>query len=168
MERKQDASVFVFDEPTIGSHSLDVQILLQVFDRLVSSNNHCNRAWSGRNPQCRLYYWYGSWRGEAGGRIIARGTPEKITCDRESITEKLFSSYYISLLFDQSVVVKIKKRFNQFTTSLSFRVIICYQIFLSLYLPLSEFINIVGKVSLLKQRRIKCHTHFNHWKTRKN
>lgn len=36
MERKQDASVFVFDEPTIGLHPLDVQTLLKVFDRLVS------------------------------------------------------------------------------------------------------------------------------------
>lgn len=26
--------------------------------------------------------------GEAGGRIIARGTPEEIACDRESITGK--------------------------------------------------------------------------------
>ncbi len=37
MGRQQDASVFVFDEPTIGLHPLDVQTLLRVFDRLVNS-----------------------------------------------------------------------------------------------------------------------------------
>lgn len=37
MGRQQDTSVFVFDEPTIGLHPLDVQTLLQVFDRLVEN-----------------------------------------------------------------------------------------------------------------------------------
>ena len=36
MKRDQQGSVFVFDEPTIGLHPLDVQVLLGVFDRLVT------------------------------------------------------------------------------------------------------------------------------------
>ncbi len=36
MGRVQDDAVFVFDEPTIGLHSLDVQVLLSVFDGLVA------------------------------------------------------------------------------------------------------------------------------------
>ena len=37
MGRTQEDSVFVFDEPTIGLHPLDVQVLLGVFDRLVEA-----------------------------------------------------------------------------------------------------------------------------------
>lgn len=37
MGRQQDTSIFIFDEPTIGLHPLDVQTLLLVFDRLVES-----------------------------------------------------------------------------------------------------------------------------------
>lgn len=37
MGRGQSDSVFVFDEPTIGLHPLDVQTLLQVFRRLIDN-----------------------------------------------------------------------------------------------------------------------------------
>ena len=37
MGRAQSHAVFVFDEPTIGLHPLDVRVLLGVFDRLVAS-----------------------------------------------------------------------------------------------------------------------------------
>ena len=39
MGRGQSDTVFVFDEPTIGLHPLDVQTLLQVFQRLIDSVN---------------------------------------------------------------------------------------------------------------------------------
>ena len=37
MGRKQHDAVFVFDEPTIGLHPLDVRVLLHVFDELVAN-----------------------------------------------------------------------------------------------------------------------------------
>ncbi len=40
MGRVQDDAVFVFDEPTIGLHPLDVQVLLNVFDGLVAKGAH--------------------------------------------------------------------------------------------------------------------------------
>ena len=40
MGRVQDDAVFVFDEPTIGLHPLDVQVLLNVFDGLVAKGRH--------------------------------------------------------------------------------------------------------------------------------
>ena len=52
-----------------------------------------------------------------------------------------FSSYHISLSFNQLVIREIKKHFNQFTMSLLFCVILFYIIFLPLYFPLSEFVN---------------------------
>ena len=82
----------------------------------------------------------------------------------DCILQILFSSYPISLLFNQSLVAKIKKHFNQSTMSLLFYVILFYIIFLvsaaasvgteqmstghlvPLYLPLSEFINTDGTI----------------------
>ena len=51
-------------------------------------------------------------------------------CAWDCILQILFSSYQISLSFNQSVVAKIKKHFNQFTMSLLFCVILFYIIFL--------------------------------------
>ena len=36
MGRAQSDALFVFDEPTIGLHPLDVRLLLSVFDRLIA------------------------------------------------------------------------------------------------------------------------------------
>ena len=90
MERKQDASVFVFDEPTIGLHPFDVQTLLQVFDRLVSKGATVIVIEHDLDVIRNADYIIdmGPGGGEAGGRIIARGTPEKIASDRGSITGK--------------------------------------------------------------------------------
>ena len=48
----------------------------------------------------------------------------------DCILQILFSSYSISLSFNQSLVAKIKKHFNQSTMSLLFYVILFYIIFL--------------------------------------
>ena len=88
MGRAQSDAVFVFDEPTIGLHPLDVQVLLSVFDRLVASGatvvviEHdldliANADW---------IIDMGPGGGEAGGRIIATGTPESVAANPDSIT----------------------------------------------------------------------------------
>lgn len=90
MERKQDASVFVFDEPTIGLHPLDVETLLQVFDRLVSKGATVIVIEHDLDVIRNADYIIdmGPGGGEAGGRIVARGTPEEIACDEKSVTGK--------------------------------------------------------------------------------
>ena len=90
MGRQQDTSVFVFDEPTIGLHPLDVQTLLKVFDRLVDSGATVIVIEHDLDVIRNADYIIdmGPGGGEAGGRIIASGTPEKIACDRDSITGK--------------------------------------------------------------------------------
>lgn len=88
MGRQQDASVFVFDEPTIGLHPLDVQTLLRVFDRLVSSGATVIVIEHDldviRNADFLIDM--GPCGGEQGGRIVAVGTPEEIAKNKESIT----------------------------------------------------------------------------------
>ena len=90
MGRQQDASVFVFDEPTIGLHPLDVQTLLRVFDRLVNSGATVivieHDLYVIRNADYIIDMGPGG--GEQGGRIVAAGTPEEITVDPESVTGK--------------------------------------------------------------------------------
>ena len=88
MGRAQSHAVFVFDEPTIGLHPLDVLVLLGVFDRLVASGatvvviEHdldviANADW---------VIDMGPGGGESGGRIVAAGTPEQIAADANSVT----------------------------------------------------------------------------------
>ena len=90
MGRQQDASVFVFDEPTIGLHPLDVQTLLRVFDRLVNSGATVIVIEHDLDVIRNADYIIdmGPGGGEQGGRIVAAGTPEEITVDSESVTGK--------------------------------------------------------------------------------
>ena len=88
MGRQQDASVFVFDEPTIGLHPLDVQTLLKVFDRLVDSGATVIVIEHDldviRNADFIIDMGPGG--GDQGGRIVAAGTPEQIARNAQSVT----------------------------------------------------------------------------------
>lgn len=88
MGHRQDTSVFVFDEPTIGLHPLDVQTLLQVFDRLVSSGATVIVIEHDLDVIRNADYIIdmGPGGGEQGGRIVATGTPEEIAKNMDSVT----------------------------------------------------------------------------------
>ena len=88
MGRTQEDSVFVFDEPTIGLHPLDVQVLLGVFDRLVEAGATVRVIEHDLDVIANADYVIdmGPGGGEQGGRIVACGTPEQIRQSKESIT----------------------------------------------------------------------------------
>ena len=88
MGRVQTDAVFVFDEPTIGLHPLDVETLLQVFRRLIDSGATVIVIEHDLDVIRNADYVIdmGPGGGEEGGRIIARGTPEEIWENPESIT----------------------------------------------------------------------------------
>ena len=88
MGRTQDDSVFVFDEPTIGLHPLDVQVLLGVFDRLVEAGATVIVIEHDLDVIANADYVIdmGPGGGEQGGRIVACGAPEEIRQSGESIT----------------------------------------------------------------------------------
>ena len=90
MGRVQDDAVFVFDEPTIGLHPLDVQVLLSVFDGLVSKGATVIVIEHDldliRNADYVIDMGPGG--GEDGGQIVAVGTPEAVAANQESITGK--------------------------------------------------------------------------------
>ena len=88
MGRRQEDSVFVFDEPTIGLHPLDVQVLLGVFDRLVAAGATVIVIEHDLDLIANADYVIdmGPGGGDQGGRIVARGTPEAICRCGESVT----------------------------------------------------------------------------------
>ncbi len=90
MGKQQDSSVFVFDEPTIGLHPLDVRTLLQVFDRLVEHGATVIVIEHDLDVIANADYIIdmGPEGGEAGGRIVAVGSPEEIRNNPDSITGK--------------------------------------------------------------------------------
>ena len=88
MGKGQADSVFVFDEPTIGLHPLDVRTLLQVFQTLIENGATVVIIEHDLDVIRNADYIIdmGPGGGEAGGRIVAAGTPEQIQKNPESIT----------------------------------------------------------------------------------
>lgn len=90
MGRGQADTLFVFDEPTIGLHPLDVQTLLGVFQTLVENGATVVVIEHDLDVMYHADYIIdmGPGGGDAGGRIVAAGTPEQIVKHRDSVTGK--------------------------------------------------------------------------------
>ena len=86
--KTQTDSVFVFDEPSIGLHPLDVRVLLGVFQALLDNGATVIVIEHDLDVIRNADYVIdmGPGGGEAGGRIIARGTPQEISENKDSIT----------------------------------------------------------------------------------
>lgn len=88
MGRQQGDTVFVFDEPTIGLHPLDVQVLTGVFQKLIDVGatviviEHDLDLISNADYVIDM----GPGGGAEGGRIVAVGTPEEIAGSKDSVT----------------------------------------------------------------------------------
>ncbi|MEN6559206.1 MAG: excinuclease ABC subunit UvrA [Acidobacteriota bacterium] len=80
--------LYLFDEPTIGLHPNDVAVLLRSFQRLVAEGHtvvvieHNLDVIKSADHVIDL----GPEGGEAGGRIVAQGTPEKVAQAAGSVT----------------------------------------------------------------------------------
>ena len=90
MGKAQSDSVFVFDEPTIGLHPLDVRTLIGVFQTLIENGATVIVIEHDLDVIRNADYVIdmGPGGGEAGGRIVAAGTPDEIRASAESITGK--------------------------------------------------------------------------------
>ena len=88
MGRAQAGAVFVFDEPTIGLHPLDVQVLLGVFDRLVQAGATVIVIEHDLDVIRNADYIVdmGPGGGVLGGRIVCAGTSEQVAACPESVT----------------------------------------------------------------------------------
>ena len=88
--KAQTDSVFVFDEPSIGLHPLDVKVLLGVFQALLDNGATVIVIEHDLDVIHNADYIIdmGPGGGESGGRIVASGTPQEIKLNPSSITGK--------------------------------------------------------------------------------
>ncbi len=88
MGKAQSQNVFVFDEPTIGLHPLDVKVLLNIFENLIAQGATVIVIEHDldiiRNADYIIDMGPGG--GESGGKIVAAGSPTAIQKSSESIT----------------------------------------------------------------------------------
>ncbi|MDE6424213.1 MAG: excinuclease ABC subunit UvrA, partial [Muribaculaceae bacterium] len=90
MGREQNDTLFVFDEPTIGLHPLDVIKLIEVFQKLIDLGATVIVIEHDldliRNADYIIDMGPGG--GESGGTVVAHGTPEEVAGNAESVTGK--------------------------------------------------------------------------------
>ena len=88
MRRNQDDTLFVFDEPTIGLHPLDVETLIGVLQNLIEHGATVVVIEHDLDMIANADYLIdmGPGGGEQGGRIVAEGTPAQVAACPMSIT----------------------------------------------------------------------------------
>ena len=88
--KTQEDSVFVFDEPSIGLHPLDVQVLLGLFQALLDNGATVVVIEHDLDVIRNADYVIdmGPGGGDAGGEIVANGTPQEIRRNERSMTGK--------------------------------------------------------------------------------
>lgn len=86
--RNQEDALFVFDEPTIGLHPLDVEVLIGVLQSLIDRGATVLVIEHDLDLIANADYIIdlGPGGGQAGGRIVAAGTPEAVAADKGSLT----------------------------------------------------------------------------------
>ena len=90
MGKSQSDAVFIFDEPTIGLHPLDVRTLLDVFQRLIDSGATVIVIEHDLDVIRNADYIIdmGPGGGNEGGTVVACGTPAQIKAASVSVTGK--------------------------------------------------------------------------------
>ncbi|MFP4459570.1 MAG: excinuclease ABC subunit UvrA [Candidatus Zixiibacteriota bacterium] len=87
-KRDTGKTLYILDEPTVGLHAADVQLLIEVLDRLVERGNTV-MVIEHNLEILKFSDWIidlGPEGGEEGGRIIAQGPPKEISKDKNSYT----------------------------------------------------------------------------------
>lgn len=90
LSREQTDTLFVLDEPSVGLHPLDIRVLLAVIDRLLAKGATVVVIEHDLDMIANADYVIdlGPGGGDAGGRIVAAGTPEVVASDPHSVTGK--------------------------------------------------------------------------------
>ncbi|MDE6554555.1 MAG: AAA family ATPase, partial [Lactobacillus sp.] len=95
LSHKQDNTLFVFDEPTIGLHPLDVKVLVQVMQKLldqgatiITITHDLNMIVNADN-----ILDLGPRGGKNGGKVVATGQTKALIKHPESLTTKYLASY---------------------------------------------------------------------------
>lgn len=86
--RSTGRTLYILDEPTTGLHADDIYRLIQVLERLVESGNTVVVIEHNLDViKCADYIIdLGPEGGDAGGEIVAQGTPEEVAAQKQSFT----------------------------------------------------------------------------------
>lgn len=95
LAKRDRSTLYILDEPTTGLHSCDVEKLLQVLNQLVDRGNTVMVIEHNLDVlKCVDYIIdIGPEGGNAGGYIVAAGTPEKVAKEPKSLTGKYLKKY---------------------------------------------------------------------------
>ncbi len=88
LEKRQQGTLFIFDEPSVGLHPADIRVLLTVFDRLINAGATVIVIEHDLDMIANADYVIdlGPGGGTAGGRIVAATTPALLPDIPESLT----------------------------------------------------------------------------------
>lgn len=95
IHQKQETSLFIFDEPSVGLHPLDIENLLHVFDLLLKRGatiitiEHDLEVIANSDWIVDL----GPGGGTHGGQIVGSGTPTDLAASPESVTGNYLQAY---------------------------------------------------------------------------
>ncbi len=94
-KRATGKTLYILDEPTTGLHIADVHRLIDILQRLVDTGNSIIVIEHNLDliKTCDYIIDLGPEGGEAGGEIIAVGTPEQIVRNDRSYTGKFLKKY---------------------------------------------------------------------------
>lgn len=95
LDHKQETTLFVFDEPTIGLHPLDVKVLLQVMQKLIDQGATIITITHDLNliANADNILDLGPRGGKHGGKIVFSGTLSKLLKHPTSLTAKALANY---------------------------------------------------------------------------
>jgi excinuclease ABC subunit A len=95
VHQKKKKILYLFDEPTIGLHLHDISLLLETFQKLVERGNTVVVIEHNLDMiKCADYVIdLGPEGGEAGGKIVAQGSPEKCLAAEDSHTAQYLKKY---------------------------------------------------------------------------
>lgn len=98
LSHKQDDTLFVFDEPTIGLHPLDVKVLVEVMQKLLDQGATIITITHDLNLVANADYMLdlGPLGGKNGGRIVAQGRPVDLIKRPSSLTTQYLAEYWHS------------------------------------------------------------------------
>ena len=95
LDHKQKTTLFVFDEPTIGLHPLDVKVLLKVMQKLLDQGATIITITHDLNliANADNILDLGPRGGKHGGKIVFSGTLSKLQKHPTSLTAKALADY---------------------------------------------------------------------------
>jgi excinuclease ABC subunit A len=96
MRRSQANTLFIFDEPSVGLHPLDVHVLLKVFSQLIDQGATVLMITHDLDLMANSDYLIdmGPRGGDQGGKIVAVGSPKDLIKTPRSLTTKYLREHF--------------------------------------------------------------------------